>query len=211
MGLLEESLVEISTPKAVSKEQAEIEFINPMLAQHKKNFEDLMQQITHMTNNPIIFLTISHDSAYVFSITKNSNSLYVFRIFDAKNDYKELEYYKQEFGQKDDPNSFIKAQEILRFRNKCAVPYLNNGEFILRILDIDKKFNTKQDVDQHKKNISLNKLIGIDKDTYPNQEYAHPFISACFKSDDHIFCNVFHNATLMHYHFILDTKNNTIL
>ena len=50
-----------------------------------------MEQKDIVTNNPIVFLAISYDSSFVYSITKNSNKQYNFRIFDAKNEYTELE------------------------------------------------------------------------------------------------------------------------
>ena len=48
----------------------------------------------------------------------------------------------------------------------CAVPYLENGEFKIRVVHVDKEVKVAEDVEITE--IELNELLNIDDSTYPN-------------------------------------------
>lgn len=48
----------------------------------------------------------------------------------------------------------------------------------------------------------VNAALKLNNHTIPIAGFAQPFASSAFINDDRIFLNVFHNATLMHYHLI---------
>jgi len=54
----------------------------------------------------------------------------------------------------------------VRYEDAVAVPYLNNGEFLIRVLYVDSKVTREEDV--KKVEIELNKHLNIDNSTYPN-------------------------------------------
>lgn len=50
----------------------------------------------------------------------------------------------------------------------------------------------------------MNKALGIDEFTMPNEGFQDPYITCAFITDDKIFVQLFYNADLSHYHFIYD-------
>lgn len=54
--------------------------------------------------------------------------------------------------------------------------------------------------------VDINALLGLNNHTMCIQTFPDPFITCCFVSDTKIFINLFHNATLTHYHFLYDIE-----
>ena len=100
---------------------------------------------------------------------------------------------------------------------KFCAPYIDDGVFMMRIFDKYQKGIPDEDDVQNledkpsKSEININKLIGIDDSTMPNQGFSDPYIVATFCNDDEsIFVNLFHNGTKTHYHFIYDLNIKSI-
>jgi hypothetical protein len=51
----------------------------------------------------------------------------------------------------------------------------------------------------------INEELDINNFTVPNAGFQDPNITCAFINDELIFVNMFHNKTLMHYHFLVDT------
>mmetsp|Transcript_2678 Transcript_2678/g.4198 ORF Transcript_2678/g.4198 Transcript_2678/m.4198 type:complete len:104 (-) Transcript_2678:1306-1617(-) len=54
--------------------------------------------------------------------------------------------------------------------------------------------------------VDINKVLNLDNHTMCIPTFPDPFITCCFISDEKVYVNLFHNATLTHYHFIFDVE-----
>ena len=85
-----------------------------------------------------------------------------------------------------------------------AVPYLDDGEFRLRVFEIPEKENmdakteitrTKEEIEARELNI--NEALGLDNHTMPIDNFPDPFINCCFVDKSCcklIFVNLFYSA-----------------
>ena len=62
-----------------------------------------------------------------------------------------------------------------------------------------------------KSDLNFSDILKLDNSTMPNQGFDDPYIVATFCNDDKcIFVNLFHNGSLMHYHFIYEIESDEI-
>ena len=54
--------------------------------------------------------------------------------------------------------------------------------------------------------LNINEELGLNNYTMPINNFPDPFIACSFITDDLMFINLFHNATLTHHHFFWNTK-----
>ena len=65
---------------------------------------------------------------------------------------------------------------------------------------------TRNEVDIEANEININELLNLNNHTMCILTFPDPFITCCFITDDLMFVNLFHNATITHYHFIIDVN-----
>jgi len=59
--------------------------------------------------------------------------------------------------------------------------------------------------------LDINKAINIDNYTMPINDFNEPYSTCCFINDNLIFCNVFYNKTLVHYHFLYQIREKNVI
>ena len=74
---------------------------------------------------------------------------------------------------------------------------MDDGNFKIRVFGETNR--TQSEIDQNE--LDINKELGLNNHTMPINDFPDPFISCVFIDDNLIFVNLFHNATLTHYHF----------
>ena len=87
-----------------------------------------------------------------------------------------------------------------------AVSYLDDGKFKLRTFSSKQRTSEEIAADE----LDINQELGIDNHTMPINHFPDPFINCCFISDDLIFVNLFHNASLTHHHFFFTLSTRTL-
>ena len=76
----------------------------------------------------------------------------------------------------------------------------NDGVFYLRTFGKESRDEADIEADE----LNINKLIGLDNHTMCIFTFPDPYITCCFVTDNIVYINLFHNATLTHYHLIYD-------
>ena len=78
--------------------------------------------------------------------------------------------------------------------------YIDDGKFRMRT------FGTESRTDQEiaEEELDINSILDINNYTMPIDNFPDPFITCTFVRDHLIFINLFHSATLTHYHFFYD-------
>ena len=75
---------------------------------------------------------------------------------------------------------------------------MDDGKFRIRVFD---KHQRDEETAQ-KEDFDVNKALGINNNTLPNDRFHDPYITIEFLTDDLIFTTVFDNFSMTHYHFI---------
>lgn len=101
-------------------------------------------------------------------------------------------------------DSYIKLKEVEQnpSGNKFAITYIDDGIFKMRTFG--EKNRTKEEIAADE--VNINEELGLNNYTMPINNFPDPFISCHFITDTLIFVNLFHNATLTHYHFFWNTE-----
>lgn len=104
---------------------------------------------------------------------------------------------------------YIKVKEVEQnSKGKgFAVVYIDDGKFRLRTFGRESRTQLEIKASE----VKINEMFGLDDYTMPNDDFSDPFITCCFITDDKVFVNFFHSATLMHYHFVWDIKNRRVI
>ena len=84
--------------------------------------------------------------------------------------------------------------------------YQDSGKFKIRTFGLV----TRSEDQILKEEFVINHRIGIDDKSEPNHGNYDPFIVMEFIEEDRLFVNLFHNKTLMHYHFIYSIMDKKI-
>ena len=150
---------------------------------------------------PICTMIITLDSSKAITVTKRNDKEYYVKQYD-------LEDYTMTFEEKI-AGGYIKLKEVEQNSNgsKFAIVYNDDGVFYLRTFG--KTNRTDQEIKEDELNI--NELLGLDNHTMCIQTFPDPFITCCFLSGTNIYINLFHNASLTHYHFIYDYEKRVMV
>jgi hypothetical protein len=150
---------------------------------------------------PIVSMIITYDSTKAITVTKRNDREYYVKQYD-------LESYEMTFEEKIGGGElqYIKLKEVEQAYNgkKYAIVYNDDGKFYIRSF----KKETRSADDIKANETCFNDLLNLDNFTMCIQTFSDPFINCCFVTDDVVYVQLFHNATLTHYHFLynLETK-----
>jgi len=144
-------------------------------------------------------MIITYDSTRAVTVTKKDDREYYIKQYD-------LEDYSMKFEEKVGglDSDYIKLKEVEQNSSgtKYAVVYNNDGVFYFRCFGKE----TRQEADIFASEINLNNLLGLDNHTMCIYTFPDPYITCTFINDNLVFINLFHNATLTHYHFFLNLE-----
>ena len=173
---------------------------NSQLKQYSNIFDNLTKHKTRSTMFPIVTIMITYDSTRAITVTKKDEREYWVKMYD-------LESYEQTFEERIS-GSFIRTKEVSQNSSgeKYAIVFIDDGNFRLRYFD--KVERSEEEIQQQQ--VNINKLLGINNYTMPIYTFTDPFITCCFITDDLIFCALFYNSTLEHYHFIYNTRTRKL-
>ena len=134
-------------------------------------------------------------------------------------------------------DSYIKVKEIEQNSSgtNFAIVYLDDGVFKLRVLgdtahdtSNDSMLRSSQAIPIRKtmsrsdkaiqdSELNINKELISDEDasemnnfTMPINNFPDPYITCCFCTDEILFVNLFHNATVTHHQFFYNWKSKEI-
>ena len=177
---------------------------NPRFKNYSEVFKNLVKSTNVVTMYPICSMIITYDSTKAVTVTKRNDREYYVKQYD-------LEHYGLTFEEKigGGPNQYIKLKEVEQSSDgkKYAIVYNDDGKFFLRTFG--KETRTEEEI--QKDELNINELLGLNDHVMCIQTFPDPFITCTFITDDKIFINLFHNATLTHYHFIYDTKARAVV
>jgi hypothetical protein len=172
-----------------------------------KNFNDLFSGLTKSKNvptmYPLINCCITYNSRSAVTVTAKNDREYWVKQYNLEN---YAITFEEKFGGL--PDSYIKLKEVEQNSagTKFAITYIDDGIFKLRIFG--ETFRTLEEIEANELNI--NKELGIDNFTMPINNFPDPFIACTFITDDLLFVNFFHNATLTHHHFFFNKETRAI-
>ena len=168
-----------------------------------KNFNDVFSGLTKSKNVPtafpIVSCIITYNSKSAITVTVKSDREYWINQYSLETYFLTFE---EKFGGK--PTSYIKLKEVEQNSagTYFAVTYIDDGQFKLRTFG--EVTRTQEDIDENE--LDINSVLGINNYTMPIDNFPDPFITCTFVSNDLIFINLFHSATLTHYHFFYNWK-----
>lgn len=170
-----------------------------------KNFNDLFSSLTRSKNvstvNPIVNCCITYNSKSAITVTKKDDREYWVKQHS-------LETYIDTFEEKvgNGKTSYIKLKEVEQNAKgtKFAIAYLDDGRFRIRIFGE----NNRNPEDIKGWELDVNEKLNMNNHTMPINDFPDPFISCVFVSDNLLFVNLFHNATLTHHHFFYSFEDH---
>jgi hypothetical protein len=113
-----------------------------------------------------------------------------------------LESYELTFEEKvgGEETDFIKAKDVEQNStgDLFALAYFNDGQFNLRTFGTV----TRSLSEIQEEELDINQPLGLDKSTMPINQFAEPFVTCTFVTNDLLFINLFHNYKLEHHHFV---------
>lgn len=152
---------------------------------------------------PICSVMITFDSTKAITVTKKDDREYYIKMYS-------LETYDMVFEEKvgGDTNDYIKLKEVEQNSSgkHYAIVYNNDGWFYLR--DFYDENRSQEEISANE--LDINKVLGIDNWSMAIQGFADPYITCAFIDDDRIFVNLFHNYSLVHWHFIYNLKTREV-
>lgn len=90
---------------------------------------------------------------------------------------------------------------------KYAIAFFDNGYFKVRTFDK----NERTEEESLAETLDVNKALDNMNDyTMPIDGFPDPYITCAFVNDELLFINLFHNATLMHHHFLYNSITKEI-
>ena len=146
---------------------------------------------------------ISYDCKSCVTVTKKDDREYQIKIYSL---YTYEMTFEEKIGGK--AKNYIKLKEVEQNNEgtKYAIGFMDDGKFRIRTF-----FNKTRSENEIKKNeFDINKSLGMDDFTMPISGFPDPFIVVCFITDNKLMVSLFHNKTLMHYHFIYDDSKKKI-
>lgn len=168
-----------------------------------RNFNDVFSGLTRsknvVTQYPLINCMISYDSKCAITIEKNNDREYWVKMFSLETF---VVGFEEKFG--GNSNSYIKLREVEQRDDGqfFAVSYLDDGIFKLRTFGKEKR--SEQEIKDN--DFNINDALNLDNHTMPIDNFPDPFIACVFVSDQMLFVNLFHNASLTHHHFFFNIE-----
>ena len=155
-------------------------------------------------------MIITYDSTKAVTVTKASDREYFVHMYDLEikgNDSIDHTFEERIGGHSD---AYIKLKEVEQSSDskKFAIVYNDDGIFYLRTFN--KVTRTAEEIKADE--VKLNDLISppLNNHTMCIQSFPDPYVTCTFISDNRIFINFFHNATLTHYHLIWNTDTRKV-
>jgi hypothetical protein len=146
---------------------------------------------------------ITYDSISCVTVTKKDDREYWIKIYNLASHEMTFE---EKIGGK--PKNYIKLKEVEQTSdgNKFAITYMDDGKFRIRTF----QNKTRNESEIKRNEFDINKALGLDDFTMPISGFPDPFVVCCFIDENRLFISLFHNKTLMHYHFIYDDSKRSI-
>lgn len=146
---------------------------------------------------------LTYNSKSAVTVTMKNDREYLIRQYN-------LESYCVTFEEKVGglEQSYIKLKEVEQNATgeKFACVYLDDGVFYIRTFG-----ETSRSEDEIKEEqFNINEEFGLNKHTMPINNFPDPFGACCFITDDYLYVNIFHNASLKHIHFFYNTKTREV-
>lgn len=170
-----------------------------------KNFNDLFSSLTRSKNvstvNPIVNCCITYNSKSAITVTKKDDREYWVKQHSLETF---IDTFEEKIG--NGTTSYIKCKEVEQNAKgtKFAVSYLDDGKFRIRIFGE----TNREPKDIEGWELDINKELNMNNHTMPINDFPDPFISCVFIDDNLLFVNLFHNATLTHYHFFYSFEDH---
>ena len=169
------------------------------------NYSDVFQNFFKSsrveTKFPIVSQMILYDSSRTLSVTTAGPRESFIEMYD-------LNTYKRVFEEQI-AGTYVKIKEVEQndSATKFAAVYNDDGVFKIRSFG-KKRRSTGESL---RSEVNLNDLLGLNTWTMTIDQFSEPYVTCCFIDDNLIFVNLFHNQEFRHFHFILDTRDNTII
>ena len=172
---------------------------NPRFKTYCDIFQNLTEQKTIKTKYPISSCAITYNSKMAITVSQKSEGEYFIKMYCLKHGDINFE---EKIGKSSD--GYIKVKEVEQNDKGdfFAVAYMDDGKFRLRTFGTEKAKRTEEEIAANE--LDINKELDLDDHTLPIYSLHDPFICCTFVSNEWIFVNLFHGASLTHHHFFFN-------
>ena len=149
-------------------------------------------------------MLITYDSTRAVTVMKKNDYEVYIKMYNLET-YEET--FEEMIGGREDQYIKVKEVEQNSTGTMFAVVYFDDGYFRMRTFgkeQRDRSVIAEEEVD-------FNRIFGLDNYTMANADFADPFITCCFATDNYIFVNFFYNYTRTHYHFLWDIVKRKVV